>query len=320
MLDTPRFHHLHLNSVDPDAAIDFYVGQFDATARTTWGGLPALSSPNDVLILFTRVAEPAAVAPHTAIWHFGWHVTDVRSCMATFGARDGVDLLPLYTGDDERAVFISSDTWPGADGLLGRTRAQIDEAKATGVQPSRGGGFAYLQGPDRVIVEYAGNYPAQRFNHVHMWQEDPMCAELWYQQHLQADPLPSRAARSAVPTGFDDCKVARGAERTFPALEPDGTYRTPSGGVAFGDVWLPWYMRQGEEPLASTRGHVYDHFALGVTGFDDWVAKLEDEGVAFLSEPYPLGDTRAVMISGPSQEVIELVEARENVDPQGTSS
>ncbi|MBV9579337.1 MAG: hypothetical protein JO057_12180 [Chloroflexi bacterium] len=304
MLETPRFHHLHLNSVDPDAAIDFYLAQFSATSRTTWGGLPALSSPNDVLVLFSRVTEAPGIAPDTAIWHFGWHVTDVRGCMATFGARDGVDLLPLYTGDGDGAVYISSDTWPGAGGLLGRTRAQIEEAKATGVQPTRGGGFAYVQGPDRAIVEYAGNYPAQRFNHVHMWQEDPFCAERWYQEHLQAEPLPNRSAQAAL----DDCHVPRGTERSFPALESDGMYRTPSGGVAFGDVWLPWYMRQGEQPLVSTRGNLYDHFALAVSSLDEWVAKLKDDGVSVLAEPYPLGDTRAVMISGPSLEAIELVE------------
>jgi hypothetical protein len=308
MLDTPRFHHLHLNSVDPEAAIDFYLEQFSATSRTTWGGASALSSPNDVLILFTRVAEAPAVEPDTAIWHFGWHVTDVRGCRATFEAREGVDLLPLHTGDGGRVVFVSSDTWPGAGGLLGRTRAQIEEARATGVEPTGGGGFAYVRGPDSAIVEYAGNYPAQRFNHVHMWQEDPLCAEVWYQRHLQAQPLPGRGGGASTVDAVDDCKVARGADRTFPALEPDGMYRTPSGGVAFGDVWLPWYMRQGEAPLVSTRGHLYDHFALCVASFDAWVAKLMDEGVVFLSEPYGLGDTRAVMISGPSNEAIELVE------------
>jgi hypothetical protein len=308
VLDTPRFHHLHLNSVDPEAAIDFYLQQFNATSRTTWAGAPALSSPNEVLILFARVAEPPAVEPDTAIWHFGWHVTDVRGCMAMFDARDGVNLLPLHTGDGEGVVFISSDTWPGAGGLLGRTRVQIEEAKATGLEPTRGGGFAYVQGPDRAIVEYAGNYPTQRFNHVHMWQEDPLCAELWYQHHLQADPLPRRSGPGAASTALDDCRVARGAERSFPALEPAGTYRTPSGGVAFGDVWLPWYMRQGEAPLVGTRGHLYDHFALGVASFDAWVAKLTDEGVVFLTHPYSLGDTRAVMISGPSDEAIELVD------------
>jgi len=31
MLAAPGFHHLHLNSVDPDAAIDFYTRQFPPT-------------------------------------------------------------------------------------------------------------------------------------------------------------------------------------------------------------------------------------------------------------------------------------------------
>jgi hypothetical protein len=35
---------------------------------------------------------------------------------------------------------------------------------------------------------------------------------------------------------------------------------------------------------------------------------LRGEGVKFLEEPYELGDTRAVMIEGPSREAIELVE------------
>jgi hypothetical protein len=33
MLATPGFHHLHLNSIDPDAAIDFYVRRFATSAR-----------------------------------------------------------------------------------------------------------------------------------------------------------------------------------------------------------------------------------------------------------------------------------------------
>jgi len=38
MLPTPGFHHLHLNAVDPEAAIDFYVRQFPTSVKTTWGG------------------------------------------------------------------------------------------------------------------------------------------------------------------------------------------------------------------------------------------------------------------------------------------
>ena len=67
-------------------------------------------------------------------------------------------------------------------------------------------------------------------------------------------------------------------------------------------------MRQGERPLVSSRGHVYDHLALSVADLDAWVAKLRAEGVPFLEEPYTLGATRAVMIEGPSREALELVE------------
>ena len=48
MLPTPGFHHLHLNSVDPEAAIGFYTRQFPSTHGGSWGGHPALFSPNDV--------------------------------------------------------------------------------------------------------------------------------------------------------------------------------------------------------------------------------------------------------------------------------
>ena len=57
-----------------------------------------------------------------------------------------------------------------------------------------------------------------------------------------------------------------------------------------------------------TRGQLYDHIALSVADLDAWVDKLQHEGVTFLEMPYPLGDTRAVMIEGPSREAIELVE------------
>ena len=78
--------------------------------------------------------------------------------------------------------------------------------------------------------------------------------------------------------------------------------------MAFGDVALPCYMRQGDQPLVPTRGHLYDHIALAVRDLDAWIAKLRGEGVTFLEAPYWLGDARAVMIEGPSREAIELVE------------
>ncbi len=308
MLPAPGFHHLHLNSVDPDAAIDFYLRQFPSTAKASWAGVPALTSPNNVMVLFTKVDVPPAPKPQTAIWHFGWHVTDVRKNLETYKSRPEVTLLPLYTTDEGGFVLISSDTWPSTGGVLGLTKTQIADARAKGIKPAGGGGFAYMQGPDDAIVEYAGNHPAERFNHVHLYQEDPFCAQLWYQKHLNAPAMQGRT--SPTPVTEANCKVERGPDRTWPALEREGMFRTPRAAVMFGDVALTWYARQDDQPLAGTRGHLADHIALSVTDLDGWIAKLRSEGVTFLEEPYPLGDTRAVMIEGPSREVLELVEIK----------
>ena len=100
MLAAPGFHHLHLNSVDPGAAIAFYVRQFPRSVKAEWGGLPALSAPNDVLVLFTKVTTPPPTSPQSALWHFGWHVTDTQASVRSYKAQPDHTLLPLYTTDE----------------------------------------------------------------------------------------------------------------------------------------------------------------------------------------------------------------------------
>lgn len=309
-LATPGFHHLHLASTNPEAAIAFYTKTFPSTSKTTWGGMPALQSPNNVLVLFTKVDQPAATQPQTAMWHFGWYVTDERAALARMRA-EGTTLLPLYTNDEGGTVSISSDTFPGTGGVLGLTRSQLAEAKKNNVKPTGIGGFAYVRGPDDALIEVQGDMPAERFNHVHMYQDDPFCAQLWYQKHLGASPSPLRpGAPVEAPRTEANCRVTRGPDRTWPALEAEGAYRTPSSGVQFGDVAMNWYMRQRDTPLAGTRGHLMDHVGLSVTNLDAWVAKLRSEGVTLLGGPARLGDTRAVLVEGPSREAIELVEVK----------
>jgi catechol 2,3-dioxygenase-like lactoylglutathione lyase family enzyme len=304
MLPTPGFHHLHLNSVDPDAAIDFYVRQFPSTSKTSWAGIPALQSPTNVLILLTTVETPPPTSPQTAIWHFGWHVQDSRKSLETYKARPDVQHFPLYTAGEDGTVLISSDTWP-AGAALGLTRAEIAEAKAKGIEPTRERGFAYLQGPDGAIVEYLGNHPLERMNHVHMFQEHPFEAELWYRRHLNASPVAGRSTPDTMTEA--DCRVPRG-EPSWPAMERQGLCRTPRAAVEFDDVMLTWYANQSDAPLAPTRGQLYDHIALSVSDLDAWLVKLRGEGVMILQPPYPLGEARAIMIEGPSREAIELIE------------
>jgi catechol 2,3-dioxygenase-like lactoylglutathione lyase family enzyme len=306
-LPAPHFHHLALNSTDPEAAIAFYMKEFPSASRTTWEGMPALASPTHVLIVFQKVASPPDARPDvTAYWHFGWSVTDSRKNLETFRAQNL--LVPFYTDDNGDFVGISSDTYPYPPGTPGRTKAQIAYAIAQGLKPSGVAGNGYIRGPDGAIVEFTGNAPAERIDHIHMWQDDPLCAQLWYQTHLQASPR--RGPQPATPITEANCKVARGPDRSWPSLDKRGTYRYPTAGVSFDDVAMNWYMNQTGRPLAPTQGRLLDHMGLSVSDLDAWVAKLKSEGVNFLRQPYAVGGTRAVMIEGPSREAIELVEVK----------
>ena len=103
--------------------------------------------------------------------------------------------------------------------------------------------------------------------------------------------------------------MERGPDKTLPALDWDGMFRTPAvQSTVFGDVALFFYMNQGSTPARPTRGHLIDHFAVGVADLDAWVATLRSENVTFLEQPYTIGGLRAVMIEGPSKEAIEIVE------------
>ena len=305
-LPTPKFHHVHLRSADPDAAVDFYCRLFPTSRPTTWAGFTAAAVPNDILILFER-DETVDATQQSALWHFGWHVPDSRRTTEEFLKRDDVVSMPLYTGIGDGHVPICSDTWYKTGEDLGVTKARIAELQAQNAPIPGGPGFAYFQGPDGALFEIAGDYgEEERFNHVHMWQEDPFCAQLWYRKHFGFQP---RAKFANIPVGEDDCRVPRTPDPSFPALDPAGMYRYPAGGVAVGDVDLTWYPNQGSDSPPSSLGRLLDHIAFSVTDLDAWSDRLKSGGVTFLKDAYPIGDTRAVMIEGPSREAIALVEA-----------
>ena len=110
------------------------------------------------------------------------------------------------------------------------------------------------------MIEVQGDMPAERFNHVHMYHEEPFCSQLWYQKHLNV-PMPQgrRGAPPAEPRTEANCKVPRGPDKTWPALDVDGMYRAPQIPLVFGDVSMGGYTRQSDASLVSTRGHLADH-------------------------------------------------------------
>jgi hypothetical protein len=214
----------------------------------------------------------------------------------------GLQIAQMWDAADGKLVDMSSDTLPGLP-----TQEQILEMRAKGVQPAREGGFGYLRGPDGIMIENAQAGNVERFNHIHMYHEHPICAMQWYITHLGATlPQGRGGTPGTLPAG--DCKQLY-APPTWPSFAKTGFVRDPSGAVFFDDISIsirPW----PGGGLVSTRGHVVDHWALSVADLDSTVMRLKGEGVKFLEEVHPWGNLRAAMIEGPDRVAIELVEVK----------
>ena len=144
---TPRFHHIHLNSVDPSKAATFYTSTFDVTRRTSLAGFEAVQSEN-MYLLFNQVSRAPEAALDSPIWHFGWGSTGMEADFERLSSKGVSFATPLTK--------------------LGATLL-----------------FAYMKAPDGVLVEI--NTSASRaFIHTHLFSEAPICAARWYQKHLGA--------------------------------------------------------------------------------------------------------------------------------------
>ena len=238
------------------------------------------------------------------MWHFGWNTPDSRKYNEKFREM-GLTIAQMWDAADGKLVDMSSDTLPGLP-----TQEQILEMRAKGTQPARQGGFGYLRGPDGAMIENAQAGTTERFNHVHMYHEHPRCAMEWYVTHLGAK-MPAGRGGAAAPAeaAGGDCHTKTYAPPTWPSFAKTGFVRDPAGGVTFDDISIsirPW----PGGGLVSTRGKIYDHWALSTANLDATVARLKTEGVKFLEEIHPWGSSRAAMIEGPDRIAIELVEVK----------
>jgi catechol 2,3-dioxygenase-like lactoylglutathione lyase family enzyme len=290
--------------MNPAAAAGYYPKPFAASATTTnFNGYEAVKTGN-VYLLFTKVSTPPLnelTGPQTSVWHFGWNTPDSRKYDERFRAM-GLEIAQMWDAADGKLVDLSSDTLPGLP-----TQEQILEMRAKGIMPDRKGGFGYLRGPDGAMIENAQGGQVERFNHVHMYHEHPLCAIQWYVTHLGAALPQGRGGGPAAPSGAD-CKQLY-APPTWPSFAKTGFVREPSGGVLFDDIAIlirPW----PGGGLVSPRGKIVDHWALGVSDLATTVARLKGEGIKFLEEIHPWGAARAAMIEGPDRIAIELVEVK----------
>jgi len=306
--DVPRLHHTHLNSLDPDAAIEWYVDVWPQGRRGEVAGHPAFVA--EVPILFSKVDDPPAGAwdpdrnrafPQSAFWHIGAFANTTTRLEAL--EERGYTVLRLARDAADREGVRRS-------GLAGDT--------------PRAGGFGYLVGPDGALVEITGGPETEpRFAHVHLFGEHPRCAANWYAEvfgfQLPAERDP--ATGNPLPRDrYEPCEEER-AEPTWPSLDPAGTIRGPRASMRHGSGTISIYPRQClgdhcevDEPLVPSRGQVLDHVAFEVDDLDAWAAWLTQEGVRVLEERSPFGESGAagerLLVEGPDGLAVGLVHLR----------
>lgn len=167
----PSFHHIRVNSVDPERALDWWETFWPAGRRTTVAGLPAFEA-DGVYLLYNTVDEPAPGAfdpergqsvPQSAFWTTG-PSTDGLALYERLTAIDPEGerfrFVPVYTGPDDTEGVPRSGLAPFGDQLL--TVAEMAERAAReGSDPVRdrtsGQDFGYLVDPDGILVEFNGN-------------------------------------------------------------------------------------------------------------------------------------------------------------------
>ena len=153
-----RFHHIHLNSVDPEAAIDFYTAKFKAERRALAGFGNAVWT-GDSWLLFTKVAAAPPSQTVSGIWHFGWGAEDMKATyqkQVDSGTRFHTpltDISDLVGGEENSGRFF----------------------------------YSYVDGPDHALIEL-NTARHHNFGHLHLYSANPAAAAEWYRVNLNLKP------------------------------------------------------------------------------------------------------------------------------------
>ena len=134
-LPMPKYHHIHVNAVNPDQSLEWYANYWPAGKKTTVAGFPAFQG-GDLYLLYTKVARRAPGAfdkkahrsvPQSAFWTFGSGVVDTVAFVDRLTRIDPrrYEFLRVFSSPDDKTGVIRSALAPQGDQLL--TVSQLRE-------------------------------------------------------------------------------------------------------------------------------------------------------------------------------------------------
>jgi len=265
-----HFHHLHLNTTDPQKAIDFYTSRFDCEKGKFAGLMDAVWTQKS-WILFTKVKDAPPWELTSSIWHFGWGAENMKA-------------------EYDRQQKLGTKFF-----------TPLTDISDIGGNPNARDSFyyAYVESPDKGLIEIntAGHH---RFGHLHLFSADPVSAGEWYVKHFGAR---GRIPSSREPRMYRGYQIGPSVSLIkdnvniiiFPAeyLKKD-----------YPDRW------KDKVELESTKGRVVDHIGFSFDNLAEAVEKLRKDGVKITDEIRSVANGRIkfAFAEGPDKIRIELVE------------
>lgn len=266
--NTAHFHHLQLNTTDPQRALEFYTSRFDCE-KAKFNGQDAVWAQKS-WILFNKVKKAPPAELTSTIWHFGW----------------GAENMPA---EYERQQKLGT-----------KFHTPLTDISDIGGNPNaRPGSFyyAYVESPDHALIELntAGHH---RFGHLHLFSADPLAAGQWYQKHFGAK---GRIPTSREPRMYRGIQIGPSASLN---LDNVNIIIFPLEYVKQSnpDAW------KGRTTFDSTKGRVVDHIGISVDNLTEYLEKLRKDGVTVVEGIKTKVGMKQALIEGPDRMLIQLVE------------
>lgn len=265
-----HFHHLHLNTLDPKGAMDFYISKFDCEKARFAGLLDGVWAQKSWMF-FTKVNQPPPWELTSAIWHFGWGAEDMKATYEKHLAMGTKFFTPITDISD-----IGGNT--GAKDLFY---------------------YAYVQSPDGALIELnTANH--HRFGHLHLFSADPVSAGEWYEKYFGAKRRSTRAP-SREPRFYRGFQIGPSVSLTSDNVNII-IYPVEYPKKAYADHW------KGKTELESTKGRVVDHISFSFANLEEALEKMRKDGVKITDEIRSVGKIKFAFIEGPDKIRIELIE------------
>jgi catechol 2,3-dioxygenase-like lactoylglutathione lyase family enzyme len=265
-----HFHHLHLNTLDPKAAIEFYTSRFDSE-KARFAGLVDAVWAQKSWMLFTKVNTPPASDLTTSIWHFGWGAENMKAEYERQQKLGTKFHTPLTDISD-----IGGNA--GAKDLFY---------------------YAYVESPDKALIEL-NTASHHRFGHLHLFSADPIAAGEWYIKYFGAR---GRIPSSRTPRMYRGFQIGPSVSLT---VDNVNIIIFPAEYLKAADP-ARW---KDKVELESTKGHVVDHIGFSFDNLTEALEKMRKDGVKVTDEIKSIanGKIKYAFVEGPDKIRIELVE------------